>query len=450
MFCDEVTVQFNAGRGGNGCVGFRREKFVPYGGPNGGDAGKGGSLFLMADENINTLSEFNSHKKFKAPYGDNGQGQLMGGLDGEDLILHVPVGTMIYDESKKNLLCDLNRNGDRFLVARGGRGGFGNHHFKSSTRQAPNFAEFGEPGEERICVLELKLVADVGIIGLPSVGKSTLISRISNARPKIAAYHFTTLIPNLGLVNLKEFGGDIQQSFVACDLPGLIEGAHEGKGLGIQFLKHVARNRILVHLLDINSDDPIRDYKTIMGELKAFDKNLVKKPQLLAFNKVETRTKEEVKEAAQALKKKFPKVKKIYTISGVTGEGIKELVFAMWEMLEKEKKAEKKAAPKEEPREGEDGESEEDYKVFRPAEENDSHSFEATFVRSKKDHKIFRVTGRRIEQIVVMTDFSNAEAVARVYDVFEKMQIHRALRREGARFGDEIEVGEHTIIFRWD
>lgn len=442
MFCDETTIHFIAGRGGNGCIAFRREKFIPKGGPNGGNGGHGGSIYLEANTNINTLAEFNTHKVFRAEPGAPGFGQDMAGKEGKDLILPVPVGTMIFDEQKKVMLGDLPNPGDRFPVVRGGRGGFGNAHFKSSTRQTPRFAELGEPGEERKCVLELKLVADVGIIGLPSVGKSTLISRISNARPKIAAYPFTTIVPNLGLVTLQEFGGSVHQSFVACDLPGLIEGAHEGKGLGIQFLKHVARNKVLVHILDIESANPAADYKTIMNELKLFDPSLGKKPQLIVFNKIDTVTDgKAVEKATKALKKAIKTTKKIYEISCITGTGLKELMFAVWKLLEKERAKEIANAPVEKPKD--------EFKIFRPELEDDGHFFRVTLVK-KGTKNTFEVKGRRLEQIVVMTDFFNPEGVARVYDVFEKMGIPKELKRAGAKFGDEIRIGKDTLLYRWE
>ncbi len=439
MFCDEVLVHFIAGHGGNGCIGFRREKFVPRGGPNGGDAGVGGSVYLEANENINTLAEFNTHKIFRAASGQQGFGENCGGLDAPDLILPVPVGTIIFDEKKKKLLGDLMKNGDRFLVARGGKGGFGNAHFKSSTRQAPTFAELGEPGEEKKCVLELKLVADVGIIGLPSVGKSTLISRISNARPKIADYHFTTLIPNLGLVTLKPFGGSLQQNFLACDLPGLIEDAHKGKGLGIQFLKHVIRNRVLVHLVDINSLDPSKDFKTINAELKAFDRMLGKKPQLVVFNKTDTIDDETLEEITKDFLKHHSNVKKILKISCVTGKGLKELLFAIWNLLEKTKKKPKETVSKAPT-----------MTIFRPHLEENPKAFSARLVKQRKKNSLFEIKGKRIEQIVVMTDFANAEAVARVYDVLERTGMSKELRRMGAKFGDEIKIGEQIIVYRWE
>lgn len=445
MFCDEVKVTLIAGSGGNGAIAFRREKFVPRGGPNGGEGGRGGAIYFEANENINTLAEFDTYKIFRAKSGEKGGGKDMGGKDAQDLFLQVPVGTMIFDADKKNLIADLTNNKDKFLAAAGGKGGFGNAHFKSSTRQAPRFAELGEPGKEKEYVLELKLVADVGIIGLPSVGKSTLLSRISNARPKIAAYHFTTIIPNLGLVSLKEFGGSIQQNFLACDLPGLIEGAHEGKGLGIQFLKHVARNRVLVHLLDVNSENPAQDYKTIINELKLFDKTLPKKPQIVVFNKMDSVTDADAKKIIASFKAAVRNAKNSLKISCVTGDGLKELMWKVWEILEKEKAGELHAG-----RAKKSEKSPEEYKIFKPALEQDPRRFSVKVIKKTQKTSVFEVSGKRLEQIVIMTDFSNPEAVARVYDVCEKMGINKELRRNGAKYGDEIRIKGQTIIYRWD
>lgn len=438
MFCDEVTVHFIAGSGGNGCIAFRREAYVPRGGPNGGDGGRGGSIYLQANENINTLAEFNSHKIFRAPCGENGKGKNQAGADAPDFILQVPVGTIVLDEKKKTLIGDLTKHEEKLMIARGGKGGFGNAHFVSSTRQAPTFAELGEPGEQRKCMLELKLVADVGIIGLPSVGKSTLLSRISNARPKIADYPFTTIIPNLGLVTLKQFGGNLQQNFLACDLPGLIENAHKGKGLGIDFLKHIVRNRILIHLIDINTISPSQDYKTILAELKAFDESLAKKPQPIAFNKTDCVDKNTLNIVVKDFKKRHKK--EVFVISCVTGTGLKELIFAAWKLLEKLKKELEKPIKKEL----------EKFKIFRPTIEEDPKRFYVKLLKKLKTKNVFEVTGRRIEQIVVMTNFANPEAMARVYDVLEKMSINKELRRIGAKFGDEIQIGKQKILYRWD
>lgn len=444
MFCDEVLVAFIAGRGGNGAVSFRREKYIARGGPNGGDGGKGGSIFLQANENINTLAEFNTHKIFRAEPGEKGKSKDMGGADSPDLFLPVPVGTVVFDEKKKKIFGDLAHHGDTFLVARGGRGGFGNAHFKSSTRQAPRFAELGEPGEEKKCRLELKLVADIGFIGFPSVGKSTLLSRISAARPKIAAYHFTTLTPNLGLVTLQPFGGDAQQNFLACDLPGLIEDAHKGKGLGIRFLKHVARNRVLVHLIESTTEDPVKEYRTIRRELRLFDQTLTKKPEIVVLNKIDAASAASVRNHKQVLKKKCRGIKEIVAISCVTGAGIKELVWKMWNVLEKAKKKTALAAEKKPLAD------KESFKIFRPHLEEDANRFGITILKKKKRGSTFAVTGPRITQIVVMTDFKNPEAVARVYDVLERTGISKELRRAGAQFGDEIKIGGQTIVYRWE
>jgi len=438
MFCDETEIEITAGRGGNGAIAFRREKFVAKGGPNGGNGGHGGSVIFQANENLNTLSEYRTKKKFNAPKGDNGQGQNKAGHDGEHLILEVPMGTIISDLDSGEVLADLEHPGDQLIAAQGGRGGYGNAHFVSSTRQVPRFAELGEPGEQRRIKLELKLVADVGFIGLPSVGKSTLISRISNARPKIADYHFTTLVPNLGVVSLQDWGGKADQSFVGCDVPGLIEGASAGKGLGIQFLKHIMRNRVLVHLLDVNSNDPAQDYKIVMKELRAFDATLAKKPQLVTFNKIDSVDAETLKLQQKELKKNVRGLKKIYGISAVSGEGIKELLHDVWKLLQAANKAEKEAAPA----------PKHTRKIYRPHLDEDPRKCTVEFIRTRKQDKVFKITGKRLEQIVVMTDFSNEEAVARVYDVLEKLALDKELRRMGAQLGDEIRIGDAKLKFR--
>ena len=437
MFCDEVTVRFIAGGGGRGCISFRREKFVPHGGPEGGDGGTGGSIILEADENINTLSEFAAVKTFRAMRGEHGRGKRQSGGAGIDLIMRVPVGTLVYDEKKKKLLVDMESGGMRYTIARGGKGGFGNAHFASSVRQAPSFAELGEPGMEVMVTLELKLVADIGIIGLPSAGKSTLISRISNARPKIADYHFTTLVPNLGVVCMLDFGGSASDSFVVCDVPGLIEGAHQGKGLGVKFLKHVMRNRVLVHLIDGFESEIVKNYTTIQGELASFDKKLALKKQLVVINKTDVIGDDELKEKIRLLEDAHPKLKnKILTISCVAGTGLKELVFAIWKMLIKEKT--KVTKPEKKPSK--------EFKVFRPEPEEGSRRFEITILK-KRPPREFEVTGRRIEQIAVMTDFDNDQAVQRIHDVMKKMGITRDLAKYGAKAGDFVTIGKQRIPY---
>ena len=282
-FCDKTSVTFSGGNGGDGSVSFRREKHVPRGGPDGGDGGNGGDIVLIANDNINTLSAYNTQKHFRAENGGNGAKQQKTGKTGETMLLEVPAGTLVFNE-KGEKLADLAEHGQKYIVAKGGRGGLGNVNFKSSVHQAPKFAESGEEGETILVTMELQLVADIGIIGFPSAGKSTLISRISNAKPKIADYPFTTLIPNLGVVDMRTYDRQLNDSFVVADIPGLIEGAHKGKGLGHAFLRHVSRTEILVHLIDPTRQNP-SDYKVINDELKAHDARLSKKDQIIVISK---------------------------------------------------------------------------------------------------------------------------------------------------------------------
>lgn len=321
-FLDEAQILVKAGDGGRGCVSFRREKYVPKGGPDGGDGGKGGDVTFVADARLASLLDFRYKKEFIAERGQHGMGSQCTGKGGEDLTLKVPVGTLVKDEDTGDVLVDMTGNGQRFLCCRGGRGGKGNEHFATATHQTPRFAQPGEKGEERRVKLELKLMADVGIIGFPNAGKSTLIAHISEAKPKIADYPFTTLVPHLGVVKYGEFGG-----FVVADIPGLIEGAHEGKGLGIRFLKHVERTRLFIHVLDLSpftGRDPVDDFRAVNAELKAFNEELSQRPQVVALNKVD------ITEAREKLPKllKFFKTLgiKVFSISSATGEGLKELV----------------------------------------------------------------------------------------------------------------------------
>jgi GTP-binding protein len=339
VFVDEAKIFVRAGAGGNGCVAFRREKFVPRGGPSGGDGGNGGSIYLEANPNDNTLLRYRYNREFRADRGRHGEGSNCTGHSGADLILQVPVGTLAYDDITGEMLADLAAPGQRVLVAHGGRGGRGNQHFAKPWHQAPREHEEGTPGEERHLRLELKLLADAGLIGLPNAGKSTLISVISAARPKIANYPFTTLEPNLGVVNAdggtgKE-GRELGRTFVVADLPGLIEGAHEGAGLGFRFLRHVERTRLLVHLVDTsdaNDADPIRSFEVISNELRAFSETLAAKPVIVAASKLDAtsdRTRlEELKEFCKQRKLPF------YSISAATGEGVRELVRSIADALD--------------------------------------------------------------------------------------------------------------------
>jgi GTP-binding protein len=322
MFIDEATIYVKAGNGGDGMVGFRREKYIPKGGPDGGNGGNGGDIILRADKQLTTLMDFRYKRRYNATDGNKGETSNRTGKSGEDTILRVPVGTIIHDSETNDIIIDLKREGDKIVIVKGGRGGKGNAEFATSTNQAPRKATKGIQGEERNINLELKLLADVGLVGLPNAGKSTLISRISAAKPKIADYPFTTLIPNLGIVRYSE-----EKSFVVADMPGLIEGAHTGKGLGIEFLRHIERTSVLVFLIECTSDDPKEQYKTLVNELKSFNEKMLKKPQIVAISKMDLAD----ADLKKALKKlKFRKTIKIIHISAVSGEGLKDLIDEMW------------------------------------------------------------------------------------------------------------------------
>ncbi len=325
-FIDEAVIEVSAGNGGDGCRAFRREKFVPRGGPSGGDGGNGGSVFLEATSRAHTLMDFRYKRRYQAQRGEHGQGRDKYGKGGEDLILHVPIGTTITDAQTGELLGDLTEDGQRCLVARGGRGGFGNIHFASPTNQAPQECEPGSPGQERIIRLSLRLLADVGLLGLPNAGKSTLLSVVSSARPRIADYPFTTLIPNLGVVSL-----DPDRTFVMADIPGLVEGAHEGRGLGHQFLKHLERCRLLLHLVEVPSGDtdPVADVKMLEKELARFDERLAALPRLLVVSKSDLLEKPEIIESLRTEFSPCP----VYVISAVTKDGVRSLLEATWRVL---------------------------------------------------------------------------------------------------------------------
>jgi GTP-binding protein len=340
MFVDEAKIYVKAGDGGNGCVAFRREKYVPRGGPSGGDGGRGGSVYLKANPNDNTLLRYRYNREFKGDRGRHGEGSNCTGVSGDDMVLQVPVGTLVYDEDGASLLADLRKPGQRVLVARGGKGGRGNQHFAKPWHQAPREKEEGEPGEERRLKLELKLLADVGLIGFPNAGKSTLISVISAARPKIANYPFTTLEPNLGVVNADGgtggHGTELGRTFVVADLPGLIEGASEGAGLGIRFLKHVERTRLLAHLIDTSDTaemDPVKAFEIIEGELGAFSETMPDKPMIVVATKLDATTDHSKLEELRAFCAK--KDLEFHAISAPTGDGVKELVRAMADALDK-------------------------------------------------------------------------------------------------------------------
>lgn len=333
MFIDEATIRVKAGDGGNGCLAFRREKFVPRGGPSGGDGGKGGDVIMESSERHNTLVHFRFNPEYKAERGRHGEGSNKTGRDGGNITLKVPVGTIVYDSETGDKIWDFSKPDEHIVIAHGGRGGRGNARFATSTHQAPREHEDGRPGEERVFRLELKLLADVGLVGYPNVGKSTLISRISAARPKIADYPFTTLQPNLGVVAVGDKKDEI--SFVVADIPGLIEGAHEGAGLGTQFLRHIERTRLLVHLVDVSDSsgrsDVVKDVEVILGELDSFGAHLAEKPMIMVASKIDAANKDKLTKLKHYCKKKKLE---LFPISAVTGEGIEKLRWAMAEKVE--------------------------------------------------------------------------------------------------------------------
>jgi len=436
MFCDELKLKLTAGNGGNGCVSFRREAHVPEGGPNGGDGGRGGDIIIVVDRNLNTLSHLSFKKSYKAESGQYGMGNKKHGKNAEDLTIKVPKGTMIFNEDKSVMYADLNKEGETIIIAKGGKGGLGNYNFATATHQTPRFAEKGEPGENKMVTLELKLVADVGIIGLPSAGKSTLISVISNAKPKIAAYHFTTLEPNLGVVCMEKFGGTPYDNFVVEDIPGLIEGAHTGKGLGDKFLKHITRTNILIHLIDGFLDNADKNYKTIRNELKKYDKDLFEKEEIVVINKIDLLDDKLTEKRLKELKKVI-KTKKVFLISGVTREGLKPLLFEVVKKLIKLKTAHKQQVL---------SSKKSELPVLRP--HLDKTKYILTKVEPLKDHKLFHISGQRIEQLISMTDLKNQEGLERIYHYFEKSGIQKALNRKKAKLGDYVRIKDHSIPYR--
>lgn len=333
QFIDYATIHVKAGDGGKGCVSFRREKYVPRGGPDGGDGGRGGHIIIGATEQLNTLLDLRYRHEYKAKRGGHGMGKKMHGKDGEDLVIPVPVGTLIRDQETSEILADLDEDGKRAIIAKSGRGGLGNAHFATPTRQAPRFAQAGEEGEERTLIIELKLLADVGLIGLPNAGKSTLISVISAARPKIADYPFTTLVPNLGVVKLETF-----TSFVVADIPGLIEGAHAGAGLGFQFLRHVERTALLLHLVDVSElsgGDPASNFRRINKELALYSRDLLKKPQIVIATKLDAADKNKLDSLSRYCKNNSID---FFAVSALTGKGVKDLIRFVTKRIEEIRK----------------------------------------------------------------------------------------------------------------
>lgn len=415
MFIDKVNVAIKAGDGGNGMVSFRQEKFVDKGGPDGGDGGQGGDVIFVASRNQNTLAAFRFQKEIVAEPGKPGFRRKRHGKSGKDLEVPVPVGTMVIDESGA-LLADLAADGEKVVIARGGDGGFGNAHFVSSTRQTPRVAEKGEPGEELKAVLELKMIADVGLVGLPNAGKSTLLATISNARPEIANYPFTTLKPNLGMVDV-----DKENSLLFADIPGLIEGASEGKGLGDEFLRHVERTAVLVHLIDIYNDSVADAYTTIQAELQAYKIDLTKRPQLIVLSKTDGMDDDIIQDRLQDLQKVVPKKASLVAISAQSRAGIRELLYAINKIVIAERAKQAIEAP-----------AIETVPILRIAAED-------SWTVTKTDTG-FLVKGRKIERFAARTDFENEHGVQRLRDIMKKMGIMHKLRKLGIEPEQTIEI----------
>ena len=414
MFIDKARIFVTAGSGGSGCISFRREKHVPLGGPDGGNGGKGGDVFFVADPHVNTLLDITYRPHFKANDGDPGGTTKKYGRGAEDLIIKLPIGTVIYRDGAA--VVDLKEAGQQFLAGKGGRGGRGNTVFKTQTHTAPRIAEKGEPGETATYELELKLIADIGLVGFPNAGKSTLLSRVSSAKPKIANYPFTTLSPNLGVVTVGE------QNFVVADIPGLIEGAHEGKGLGDEFLRHIQRTRVLIHIVDLFGFDgqtAYKNFKTINKELSQYSKKLAKKPMVIAANKTDlTGAKEKLVEFRKRLKGK-----KVFAVSAVSGEGVKALISEALKKLQ--------TAP-----------ADEDI-VEEPVKQ---YVYERDFTVAR-ENDYYIVSGKKIERLAAMTDFNNEETLRRFQNIIKKMGIEKSLLEHGIKPGDTVRIGNEQLIF---
>lgn len=427
MFVDQAKIYVKGGDGGNGIVSYRREKYVPMGGPAGGDGGRGGDVVFVVDQGLRTLIDFRYQRHFKADRGEYGKTKNRHGKGAPDMLVKVPPGTVVRDADTDEFLGDLVRDGQKLIVAHGGRGGRGNTRFATESNKAPDMAEKGEPGEERNLLLELKVLADVGLVGFPSVGKSTFLSAVSAARPKIGAYHFTTLTPELGVVDV----GD-GRSFVLADLPGLIEGAHAGHGLGHEFLRHIERTRVIVHVVDIAAVDgrnPVEDYRAIRAELEQYDERLAKRPQLIAANKMDLPG---AQENLDQFQKTFPELT-VFAISGVSGQGVRELLYAVVDLLDSvvAEETSNEETPAEEPVA--------EKKIYR-FEHKDA--FEIV-----RDGNAFVVLSKELEKLVVMTNFQQYDAVVRFQRIMRQQGVDKALLARGAKEGDAIRIGDMEFDF---
>ena len=415
MFTDYVKITAKAGNGGNGAISFRHEKYVAAGGPDGGDGGKGGDIYFVVDQDANTLIDFRYKKKFKAENGNNGEGARRFGKSGEDLYIKVPIGTIIKDAKTERVLADLSEKNQKALILHGGRGGKGNSNFATATRQAPRFAQDGEDGEEKELILELKLLADVGLIGFPNVGKSTLLSIVTDAKPKIADYHFTTLDPNLGVVK-KEYG----ESFVIADIPGVIEGASEGIGLGTQFLRHIERTRLLLHVIDVSGSEgrnPVEDFYTINNELKKYSQKLSERKQIIVANKIDSMQDESLYKNLEKLAKE--KGLEIFKISAATNTGIKELIIHVSQVL--------KTLPKENLVEISNEE-----KLYTL---EDEEPFTITM-----DGKTYVVNGQAVEKLMKRVNLNDNESMYYFHKTLDELGVSQRLKEMGIKDGDSVTI----------
>ncbi|MCL2756538.1 MAG: GTPase ObgE [Coriobacteriia bacterium] len=449
MFIDQVHIHIKAGDGGAGCMSFRREAYVPKGGPDGGDGGHGGNVILEADASISSLIDYRFKHHFKAARGIHGKGSRMHGADGDDLILKVPLGTVVYEyndekDSRGEMLADLIHDGEQVIAAKGGQGGRGNIHFVTSTRRAPSFAELGEPAEERWVELEMKLMADAALVGMPSVGKSSLIARMSAARPKIAEYPFTTLVPNLGMVRSED------HSFVVADIPGLIEGAADGKGLGHEFLRHIERTALIMHVLDASGSyegrDPIQDYEQINTELSRYSEDLARRPQIIVINKIDIpEARDQVQRISDYLQdialsavggnEYDPRLEipLVFAVSAITGEGMDALIAATAQEVHKLRESAREAYNK--------------YAMYDKVWEHRRAQRDNAFTVTNLGGKVFQVEGKAVERMVIQTEWENEEAIAYLQHRLERMGVEKALIQAGARTGDEIRIVGRSFAF---
>lgn len=421
MFVDEVTIKVKAGNGGDGCTAFRREKYIPDGGPFGGNGGKGASIIFRVDLGLRTLLDLRYNKLIKAPKGMNGSGKNKNGRGAQDVIIKVPAGTVVKDLDTGLIIADLTKEGDEAIVAKGGRGGRGNTAFATASNPAPDFSEHGEPGEERNLKVELNLIADVGFVGMPSVGKSTTLSKISASKPKIAAYHFTTLVPNLGVVRVRD-----GRVFVAADLPGLIKGAALGEGLGDRFLRHALRTKVIAHIIDMSGSelrDPIEDYETINKELRDFNEKLAKKPQIVIANKMDL---EGAKENLKRFKEKYDVL--VYETSAIKGEGLDDALVAIADLLDKQQSQSLY-----------EEEAFESHVLYKFKKEQ---PFTIT-----RDNDIYVIKGKEVEKLFKMTKFTDEGAV-RFARKLRGMGIDEKLLEMGAKYGDKVQIMDLIFEFK--